>query len=55
MTFHKALLGKVLLATFASGIVAASALPLAAQAGEMYNRVDQQQDRIAAGVIEQGG
>lgn len=50
MNFHKALIGKVLLATFASGILAASALPLAAQAAEVYNRLDNQQDRIAAGV-----
>ncbi|MGH7661775.1 MAG: hypothetical protein ACRENA_12780, partial [Vulcanimicrobiaceae bacterium] len=50
MTFHKALLGKVLLATFASGLFAASALPLAAQAGEVSNRVGDQQGRIAAGL-----
>ncbi|MGH7661566.1 MAG: hypothetical protein ACRENA_11710 [Vulcanimicrobiaceae bacterium] len=50
MRFHKALAGKVLLATFASGILAASALPLAAQAGEVSNRVGDQQGRIAAGV-----
>ena len=50
MNFHKALIGKALLATFASGILAASALPPAAQAGEVYNRIDNQQDRVAAGV-----
>ena len=47
--FAKALFGKVLIATLATGILASS-LPLAASAGEVYNRVENQQDRIAAGV-----
>jgi hypothetical protein len=45
----KALFGKVLIATLAGGILASS-LPLAASAGEVANRVENQQARIAAGV-----
>jgi len=48
--FHKALFGKVLLAALTTSVLAMSALPLAAQAGEVYNRVENQQDRINAGV-----
>ena len=47
--FIKALFGKVLIATLATGILASS-LTLAASAGEVSNRVENQQDRIAAGV-----
>jgi hypothetical protein len=47
--FTKALFGKVLIATLAGGILASS-LPLAASAGEVSNRVENQHDRIAAGV-----
>lgn len=50
MTFHKALFGKVLLAALTSSVLAISALPLAAQAGEVDNRVHDQQSRINQGV-----
>jgi hypothetical protein len=50
MTLPKALFGKVLLALLTSGVLAASTLPLAAQAGEVYNREHDQQARINQGV-----
>lgn len=50
MTFAKTVLGKVLLATMTAGILAASSLPLAAQAGEVGDRVGLQQARINQGV-----
>ncbi len=50
MMFIKPLLGKILLAALTSGVLAASSLPLAAQAGEVYNREHDQQTRINQGV-----
>ena len=50
MTFSKAIAGKVLLAVLTSSVFAMSTLPLAAQAGEVWNRVENQQDRIQQGV-----
>jgi len=50
MMFSKAIAGKVLLAVLTSSVLAMSTLPLAAQAGEVWNRVENQQDRINQGV-----
>lgn len=50
MSLPKVLFGKVLLAVLTSGVLAASMLPLAAQAGEVYNREHDQQARINQGV-----
>jgi len=50
MMFSKAIAGKVLLAVLTSSVLAMSSLPLAAQAGEVWNRVENQQDRIQSGV-----
>ena len=41
---------KVLAALLAAGVLTAATMPLAAQAGEVYNRVERQQGRIAQGV-----
>jgi len=50
MTFSKGILGKVLLAVLTSAVLAASSLPLTAQAGEVSDRVHDQQARINQGV-----
>ena len=44
--FHR----KVLAALMTAAVLTAATVPLAAQAGEVYNRVDRQQGRIAQGV-----
>jgi hypothetical protein len=41
---------KLLAAVVGAGVLTAATLPLAAQAGEVYNRVQRQQGRIAQGV-----
>lgn len=50
MAFIKSIFGKVLIATLTTGVLAASSLPLAARAGEVSNRVGDQQARINQGV-----
>jgi hypothetical protein len=45
---HRALVGKILTGVAALGLCAATYLP--AQAGEVYNRVERQQNRINQGV-----
>jgi hypothetical protein len=47
---NAALHRKVLAALMTAGVLAAATAPLTAQAGEVYNRVDRQQGRIAQGV-----
>ncbi|HEY1729293.1 MAG TPA: hypothetical protein VGG22_13025 [Candidatus Baltobacteraceae bacterium] len=46
----KTFFGKVLLASLTSSMLVASMLPLAVQAGEVYNREHNQQARINQGV-----
>ncbi len=48
--FTNVLTGKLLLGVMTAGVLAVSTLPLAAQAGEVHNRVEYQQGRIAQGV-----
>ncbi len=41
---------KMLAVLMTAGVLAAATVPLAAQAGEVHNRIDRQQGRIAQGV-----
>jgi hypothetical protein len=48
--FTNVFTGKLLLGVMTAGVLFLSTLPLAAQAGEVYNRFERQQGRIAQGV-----